>query len=168
MYIPTKVFILELNNYKEISYEEFCLYKETDISYKEKWFISLHGMLMEVSKKDYINFYRERRRQKYLNERSKKKKDVSYDMFTTDELNGEDILKDSLPDVSEIVEHKILLDRLREIILLLTEDEQLLIKQHFFQGISENKLGEIYGISQQAISKRLVKIQKKLKKLIEH
>ena len=46
---PKKVFILENGNYKELSYEDFCSFKENDISYADKLFIPLHGMLMEVT-----------------------------------------------------------------------------------------------------------------------
>lgn len=46
---PKKVFVLENGNYKELSYKDFCLLKEKDISYADKPFIPLHGMLMEVT-----------------------------------------------------------------------------------------------------------------------
>ena len=32
---PKKVFILENGNYKELSYEDFCSFKENDISYAD-------------------------------------------------------------------------------------------------------------------------------------
>lgn len=91
---PKKVFILENGNYKELSYEDFCSFKENDISYADKLFIPLHGMLMEVTEETYRNFYKSKRRQKYIDERSAENNDFSYDMLTTDDFNGEDILAD--------------------------------------------------------------------------
>ena len=43
-------------------------------------------------KADYEEYYRAKRRQKYLDERSAENGDFSYDMLTTDEFSGEDIL----------------------------------------------------------------------------
>lgn len=51
-----------------------------------------HGMLMEVPEDDYRAFYKQKRRQKYLKERSRDNRDFSYGMLTPDEFNGEDIL----------------------------------------------------------------------------
>ena len=64
---PKKVFILEGNNYKEITYEELCRLTESENAlYADKHFLPLHGMLMEVTKKDYDDFYKAETRRKYL------------------------------------------------------------------------------------------------------
>ena len=77
---PKKVYILENGSYTEITYEKFCQIHGTDEEYKKKHrFIRLHGVLMEVTEKDYKTFYKTRRHQKYLKERAEEKKDVSMD-----------------------------------------------------------------------------------------
>lgn len=101
-YTPKKVFILNNNNYTELTYEEFCCYRKADVSYKDKLFIPLHGMLMEVPEKDYIDFYKSKRRQKYIYERSVKNGDFSYEMLTTDDFNGEEILIDKNEPLDEL------------------------------------------------------------------
>lgn len=103
---PKKVFILEDGEYIEISYEEFCQRKETDTTYKDKLFIFLHGMLMEVTANDYLEFHKDKRRQKYIDERSVDNGDFSYDMLTTDDFNGEDILIDTSQDIGDAVFQK--------------------------------------------------------------
>ena len=108
MYQLRKVFILENGGYTELSYEEFCRRKETNPSYADKLFLPLYGMIMEVSKADYEDFYRQERRQKYIDERSAGNGDISYDMLTTDDFNGEDILIDDGEDVSEQVVQKMI------------------------------------------------------------
>ena len=123
---------------------------------------------MEVSKEDYAEFYRAKRRQKYLDERSADNGDFSYDMLTTDEFSGEDILIADQPDVCDTVVESIMTDKLRKAILKLTDEEQLLIYRHYYAGISGTDLAEIYGVSQQAISKRIAKIRAKLKNLLEN
>ncbi len=50
----------------------------------------------------------------------------------------------------------------------LTYEEQLLIYRHYYADISGTDLAEIYGVSQQAISKRIAKIRAKLKNLLEN
>lgn len=111
-YTPKKVFILEEGKYIEMPYEEFNRRKQEDESYREKWFLSLHGMLMEVTKEEYLSYYKEKRRQRYIEERAKKFGTFSYDALTTDEFNGEDILVDSVTDISKEVEHHLMLEKL--------------------------------------------------------
>lgn len=164
---PKKVFILEDGEYLEISYEEFCQRKETDTTYKDKLFIFLHGMLMEVTANDYLEFHKSKRRQKYIDERSVENGDFSYNMLTTDDFNGEDILVDTSQDIGDAVIHKIMLDKLSSSIILLSDDEQKLIREIFYEGLSERKLAEKYSVSQVAIHKRKTRILDKLKKFIE-
>lgn len=65
-YAPKKVFVLDNGSYTELSYEKFCSHKENDVSYVDKFFIPLHGMLMEVTEETYRDFYKSGRRQKYI------------------------------------------------------------------------------------------------------
>lgn len=50
---------------------------------------------------------------------------------------------------------------------LLTKEERMLVDQYFFEGKSETQLGELYDVSQQAISKRLHRIIERIKKIIK-
>ena len=59
--------------------------------------------------------------------------------ITTPEFNGEDILIDPQKNVQELVEQKLMMDKLRECISLLTDEEQELLRALFvvvltFQG----------------------------------
>lgn len=164
---PKKVFILEDGEYIEISYKEFCQRKETDTTYKDKLFIFLHGMLMEVTANDYLEFHKDKRRQKYIDERSVENGDFSYDMLTTDDFNGEDILPDKSEPLDEQVVQKIMTDKLKSALPLLAEDEQKLIREIFYENLSERSLAEKYDVSQVAIHKRKVKILEKLKKIMK-
>ena len=161
---PKAVYIIENGKYTELTYEEFRRREQICPLYADKLFLPLYGRLMEVSKKDYEEFYRARRRQKYIDERSAENGDFSYDMLTTDDFNGEDILIDTSQDIGDAVIHKIMLDKLSCSIILLSDDEQKLIREIFYEGSSERKLAEKYGVSQVAIHKRKVKILEKLKK----
>ena len=167
-YAPKKVFILENGNYKEITYNELKQLEQADKSYIDKFFLPLHGMLMEVTEETYKEYYRDKRRQKYIDERSKANGDISYNSFDTDEMLGEDILADKQTDVETQVINKMTFEQLQKAFLLLSPDEIELLKLRYFKEYSEIKLSKYYGISQQAISKRIKKILSKIKKIINN
>ena len=112
---PKAVYIIENGGYTELTYEEFCRREQICPLYADKLFLPLYGRLMEVSKEDYAEFYRAKRRQKYLDERSADNGDFSYDMLTTDEFSGEDILIAEQPDVCDAVVESIMTDKLRKV-----------------------------------------------------
>lgn len=118
---PKAVYIIENGEYTELTYEEFRRREQICPLYADKLFLPLYGRLMEVSKEDYTEFYRAKRRQKYLDERSADNGDFSYDMLTTDEFSGEDILIAEQPDVCDTVVESIMTDKLRKAILKLTD-----------------------------------------------
>ena len=166
-YTPKKVFILEDGKYIEMPYEEFNRKKQENESYCEKRFLSLHGMLMEVTEEEYVSYYKDKRRQRYIDERAKKFGTFSYDALTTDEFNGKDILADPNSNVEAEVQARYFTEKLRTALSELTDDERILITLHYYKDISESELAKKYGISQQAISKRIKKIREKLKSIIE-
>ena len=166
-YTPKKVFILEEGKYIEMPYEEFNRRRQEDESCREKRFLSLHGMLMEVTKEEYLSYYKEKRRQRYIDERAKKFGTFSYDALTTDEFNGKDILSDPNSNVEAEVQARYFTEKLRTALSELTDNERILITLHYYKDISESELAKKYGISQQAISKRIMKIREKQKSIIE-
>lgn len=166
-YAPKKVFILENGLYKEITYSELKQLEQADKSYMDKFFLPLHGMLMEVTEETYKEYYRDKRRQKYIDERSKLNGDVSYNALDTDETLGEDIFADTKTDVEAEVINKMTVAELRRAFLLLSPDERELIKILFIDGVTERKASEMYGVSQVAIHKRKNRILAKLKDFLE-
>lgn len=162
-YAPKKVFVLDGKTYLELSCAQFLRQKDT---YQGRRFIPLHGMLMEVSEDAYKAFYKDKRRQKYLKERSSDNGDFSYDMLTTDDFNGEDILVDTVADTAGQAEKNLLLDKLQKVITLLSADEQRLLYQLFDQQLSERTIANMYGVSQVAIHKQKARTLAKLKKLL--
>ena len=157
------VFIMEDGEYKEITYDEF----ET-LEIRNRFFVPKGEVLLEVSENDYRNHCRRKRKEKYYTERSTKNKDFSYDMLTTDDFNGEDILISPEMSVEETVEHNIMLEKLKDCLSQLTKDEMYLITALFFEGFSERKLSEITGIPQKTIDDRKHQILIKLKEYLEN
>lgn len=167
-FAKSKCFIMTDNGYEEITYEELLRREEADSSYKGRRFLPLHGMLMEVTPEQYRDFYKERRRQRYLYERSKENRDISIDMLTTEQFNGADILFSDEMDIEEQVAYKLLLDKLHSCLSLLTEEEQELIYALFFGEKTEREWSAETGIPQKTINNRKRKILLKLKALLEN
>ena len=165
-YKPTNVFIKENGEYIEISYKEFCEKQNTE--FKDKFFISLHGMLMEVDEAYYTEFYREQRREKYLRERAIEKGDVYYNSLDTEDFCGEEILVDPDENVEEQVMDKLMAEHIRYIVSLLPSDESELIEALFFNGYSERQWSKISGVPQKTINDRKQKILLKLKKILKN
>ena len=147
-YAPRKVFVLENGEYAEITYEELRRREENDPSYREKLFLPLHGMIMEVTQEQYDDFYRTQERQRYLRKRDRKYGLMSLDSFDTETDRGADYLCVCAEDVAELVAHAMLLDKLRMVIHTLSEEEKELIDKHFYQEIPQTELADELGISQ--------------------
>ena len=163
-YAPKKVFVLENGTYLELTYTQFHQQKDT---YQDRRFLPLHGMLMEVPEDAYKAFYKKKRRQKYLKERSNDNGDFSYDMLTTDDFNGEDILVDTVSDTAGQAEANVLVDKLRQAVAQLTENERLLLQMVYDRQLTERNIAAQLGVSQNAINKQKAHILTKLKKFLK-
>ena len=159
-----RCFVRIHGQYKEISYEELLKRKEADASYREKQFIPLHGMLLEVPPEDYTAFYRDRRRQKYLREEAIRHKEFSYDMLDTDEFLGADIIADDSTDIISLVEKAVLSEALSDCLDKLSNEEQALLSEYYVYQMPEAELAERYGVNQSTICRRIQRAVAKLKK----
>lgn len=164
---PRKVFILENGSYQEITYQEHCQIQQSNASYENRYFIPLQGMLLEVGREIYVEFYREKERNRYLRKLDREHGLLSIESFEKADNSDMDYLTDTVTDMAGTVMNQLQLEKLRECISLLSAEEQKLIHQYYYDEISEVELSKEYGVSQQAVSKRLKKIRQKLKHLME-
>ena len=167
-YAPEKVFILENGNYIEISYEELCRRTKLNKDYQTKLFLPLHGMLMEVTENVYHEFYQEEERQKYLARQSEQNGDISYDMLTTEEFIGEDILADQTLSVIDFVGNKLMKEEVNNAVSQLDSAEQELLWLIYFEEMTERAVAMRLGISQVAVNKKKKKVLQKIKKNLEN
>ena len=134
-----RCFIRIHGQYKEISYEELLKRKEADASYRDKRFIPLHGMLLEVPPEDYDAFY-------------------------TDEFLGADIVADDSADIASLVEKAVLSETLSDCLDKLSNEERTLLSEYYVYQVSEAELAERYGVNQSTICRRIQRVLAKLKK----
>lgn len=167
-YAPRKVYIKENGNYLEVSYEDFCRRRETDRTYKDKFFIPVQGCLLEVVREQYADFYREKERWRYLKKLDAIHRLLSLEGFTDSEGNVIDFVVDEAADVAETVVRAAMVDRLKTALSLLSDSEQALIQAIFFEELSEREVGRRLGITQSVVNKRKAKILAKLRKILEN
>ena len=160
---PNKIFMLENGQYIEISYDYYQRLMEEN-SKRRFWLFG--GMLMEVSEEDYVQMNREKSKMQYQSKMAKRMGEFSYDSISTDEFDGILILEDHNPDVSEIVETRMMVDRLREVMKELSEEETELIQALYVDNVSEREYSREKGISHTAVQKRRQRIIDKLRDLM--
>lgn len=159
-----QVFILKNDEYLEISYEEFC--KTQDTIFKDAFFISSNGVLMEVSQEFYKEYYYDKNHSEYL-DRLEAEHTISFHNLDDDEFCGEEILIDPDEDVAEQVTRKLMGEYVRGIVATLPKAERELIEALYFHGMTEREYSQVSGIPQTTICYRKNGILKKLKKLIK-
>ena len=168
-YIPKRVFLLDYGKYIELSYEEFCeKKKETeDFDAKNRRYILIQGMLLEVDEPAYREHYRICRRMRYLMEMEQKAQILSFEDCIEAGLEGSILPTETekLPDA--IAEGKDMIQRLRRAIDRLSNEERALILAHFFFHATQEELARHYSITQAAVSQRLQRILQKLREELE-
>ena len=157
------VFVLENQEYEEISYSEFLSRCSKDEAYRNKHFIYVSKRLMEVSHDDYVRHYKELEHIRYL-----KKLDIENGLIPMENMDDADSDYTSSSDyVPERAEIAIMMKKLSDCLLMLTDDELELIKAIFFDGVSEREYALRKGVYHNAVHKKKVRILKKLKNLME-
>ncbi|HEX9062219.1 MAG TPA: sigma factor-like helix-turn-helix DNA-binding protein, partial [Clostridia bacterium] len=86
-----------------------------------------------------------------------------------EDILGEELLKDSTrEDVCDSVIKKVMIEKLRECLKLLNDEELELITQLFYQEKGQRQLSREIGIPVMTINSRKECILKKLKKYLEN
>lgn len=163
----SKCFILTSNGYEEITLAELEYRRKTNSAYIDKRFIALHDMLMEVSESDYYDFYKVKRRQKYIDEEANRSGVLSYHALDTDDMSGEEIIVDKYPYVEEQVLKKLDIETMLMCLSKLDEADRKLLIALYFDGKSEQQLSKDTGIPRRTINYRKQRAITRLKKLFK-
>ena len=134
----------------------------------KKYRIRIPGAFVEVTHEVYLTYYRMERHARHLEEKDTDHGRLLYSDLDTEELVGEEAIPDSdSPSVEDTALDRLMRDRLRKCLPLLTKQEMELIDGLYFKGLSEHQLSAETGIPQRTIHDRKVMILRKLKKLME-
>ena len=154
--------------YEEITYKELKEKRNKYSTYKKKKFTKVDDVLLEVSKKEYEIIEYEEQRQKYLDRVARKVNLISYDNETEEGAILKDIISNPIDNVEASFERKIEIEKLRNALTQLNEEEYKLIKALFFENKTLREYAEKIGISHVAIQLRKQKILKKLEKFLKN
>lgn len=146
---------------------------------KKIYGIRISGTYVEVSKEVYIAYYKGKRRMKYFEEDLKvenlivdqEKETVTVIPSREDSyerlLENGTQLRDDTPGPEDAVIRNMMVEKLRNCLNSLSDDELELINAIYCDGISEHEFAEKTGRLQQTINYRKKKILKKLRHMME-
>ncbi|MDE6659992.1 MAG: sigma-70 family RNA polymerase sigma factor [Eubacterium sp.] len=118
---------------------------------------------IDVSKEVYEYLEQDRRRQQ-AQDRSDRRH-LSKGTFEQDYIGSQRVSIYTDGTYLEVV-HKMELEKLRSALRMLSSDEQALIELYYYRNLSMEKIGQYFGISRMAVSKRHNRIIKKLRELM--
>ncbi len=164
-----KCFIkIKKGQYEEITYKELKKRRKESIKYQNKRFIYIHKMLMEVTDKEYIEYYKEIEKNRYAGKVLRKLTAFSIDKIKEDEdFRDKETIEDKGANTENHIERKIELEQLNKALLLLTEDEYKIIKILFFEEKSLREYARDKKIPLTTLFDKKEKILEKLKKFMK-
>lgn len=165
----SKCFIkTEKEVFEEITYKELEERRRMFEEYKNKKFIYIHGMLLEVSKEEYKDYYTEIERNRYCKKVLQKLQVVSIEELNFDEdMKHKEVITDTSKDIEFEIERKIEIEQLRNALLKLDKEEYKLIRELFFNEKTMTEYAKNIGCGVSTIFDKKVKILKKLKKFLK-
>lgn len=136
---------------------------------EKRFYLRVGQKLEEVSEEIYKEYYKMRRRERYLEERDSAHGQLLYSQFDNvyEDILGEELLKDSTrEDVCDFVVKKVMIEKLRKSLELLSDEELELIIHLFYQEKSQRQISREISIPVMTINSRKDRILKKLKKYL--
>lgn len=131
----------------------------------KKYYIFVGDEKIEVDQEVYKSYWQITNRERYLERLDRQNKLLFFSDLST-EYSFEDTIADENYDLEKIVETKMLIDRVREAIDSLNDEEREVIERLYYQDESLRSIATSKKISAPSLLKRRNKILKKLKELL--
>lgn len=131
----------------------------------KKYYIFVGDEKIEVDQEVYKSYWQITNRERYLERLDRQNKLLFFSDLSA-EYSFEDTIADENYDLEKIVETKMLIDRVREAIESLNDEEREVIERLYYQDESLRSIATSKKISAPALLKRRNKILKKLKELL--
>ena len=134
----------------------------------DNYYIVIDREKVFVSEEVYKTYQQMKRQERTQSEKDARNGLISYEMFTTETIQGEDLLCDPLqPSVEETAISDVMCYKLYMCLDKLSPEEREIINRIYFLGYSLRQLSAETGVPYMTIQHRKVKILAKLKKLME-
>ena len=131
----------------------------------KKYYIFVGDEKIEVDQEVYKSYWQITNRERYLERLDRQNKLLFFSDLST-EYSFEETIANENYDLEKIVETKMLIDRVREAIDSLNDEEREVIERLYYQDESLRSIATSKKISAPALLKRRNKILKKLKELL--
>lgn len=131
------------------------------IKIENKKYIYVNGEKVYVSDEIYKVYKQQKNREEYL-----RRLDVEFLDFSFAENYSIEDIEDEIINVEKIVETKMLIDRLKKAMELLSDNEREIIKRLYFDDEPLRKVAKSRNVSHPALIKKRDRILKKLKEMI--
>lgn len=123
------------------------------------------GILVEVNRKVYLEWYQSRRRERYQNEQNRK-----HGICSLDELEEKGnfskisvYVAEELEETEETALRHIYGERVRQALGSLSEDDARLIELLYFMEIAVTDVAQIYGCSRKTVQNRRKRVLQELR-----
>lgn len=127
--------------------------------FENRYFIPLNGFLLEVTREDYLDFYKDMNRRGYIRKEAQRIGEVSLDALAAiDEEAGT-----AADDFTERIIEAMLAESLRDAVASLCDGDRLLVRLLYYDGQTEAQCAGVLGISQSTVSRRRRSILEKLR-----
>jgi RNA polymerase sigma factor (sigma-70 family) len=136
---------------------------------RDKHFIDMGDVVLECSEAEYKKFKAEDDHSSYILEQTEGWLTLSlYELGDGDRCSGEELIPDEDEDVCDLAIRNIQRHALQNALQRLSEDEyrMIMLKYHSRFAMSEEKIGELFGLSQSGVNRRLAAIKNSLKKFV--
>ena len=100
---------------------------------KDRFFLNMKNVVLECSKEEYLQSRTEKRRSDYLAESKKGWTIISLFAQADKEFTGEEVIPDPDADVEENILHTLAVQRVREVVDALPEEDAALLRALYLQ-----------------------------------
>ena len=133
----------------------------------KQYYIKIAGYFYQVSKEIYDEYRREDRRRRYLKEKEKHMKILSYEALEENGMYIQERIADETANVEEEAIRHMMIEKLRNGLSALSDEELYIIDHLIYQERTERELATKLNISQVAVHKKKIRVLEKLKNFLE-
>ena len=137
--------------YSQITEAEYLIAKESP----NRWFISFGDCVLECEEHQHKNHYNQKNHSDYVNKDASGKKPtiLSFDEYKLETgMDITEVIEDTTVNVEDECYKKYQYELLYAALAQLDQDELELVNLLYWDELSQNKVGEFYGKTQQNIS----------------
>ena len=132
----------------------------------KKYYIFVGDEKIEVDQEVYKSYWQITNRERYLERLDRQNKLLFFSDLST-EYSFEDTIADENYDLEKIVETKMLIDRVREAIYSLNDEEREVIERLYYQDESTRIAANALNLHKTSLIRKRDRILAKLKKMLE-